>query len=241
MGMASTELRQLYKLHLIDREIVEIRKRAQALDPGRKIHAEILALEAQLKEKAGLAHDLHGEEKDLELKQQALATKVKKIETEMYGGKLVSPREIENLSKELALVKAQRSSYDDRLFELMELVPPAQKLEADLKDRIALKKKELEEFQKQALVEKSKLEAEFGIRSKQRPAALDGIAPLLLSKYEAICKKLDGVAMTEVTRVGSCASCGTMMAEKIVEGARDGKVVTCDGCHRIVYVSDGLI
>jgi hypothetical protein len=42
--MASTDLRRLHKLYLIDAGLTEVRKRAAALDPGRKLTAELEAL-----------------------------------------------------------------------------------------------------------------------------------------------------------------------------------------------------
>ena len=123
--MSYTDFRALHNLHLLDVAIVEIRRRAAALDPGKAIQAEINKLQAQYDEVGGQYKALHGEQADLELHQKAIDNKVAQIEKELYGGKVVNSREVENLNKDIAAHKKRRSDLDERLFELLELVPPA--------------------------------------------------------------------------------------------------------------------
>src|SRR5579862_1664583 len=106
--MALSELRRLHKLHLIDMALLEIRKRAAALDPGRKTAAEIKALETELN--ASPSRMLQAELLDLELKQKSFQEKINKFEKELYGGKIVNPREVEAVQKEIGILKRQNSS-----------------------------------------------------------------------------------------------------------------------------------
>src|SRR5947209_4308261 len=99
--MSETDLRNLWKLHLVDYQLLEIRKRAAALDPGKRLMAEIAALNMQLEAKAAHLKTLHGEQTDVELQQKSLDDKLKKIDKELYGGKIVNPREVEAFQKEI--------------------------------------------------------------------------------------------------------------------------------------------
>lgn len=238
--MASSELRKLYMLHLVDAAIVEIRKTASALDPGRRILAEIKALETELAQKAGDAKTLAQEQQDLELKGKSLDEKAQKLEKELYGGKIVNPREVEAHQKEIENIKRQRSQIDDRLFELMELLPAAKKVAQPYEEKIAQRKRDLAAHQKGVLELKAKLEADFKARAAQRPILAKEISPSLLARYDAIRHKLDGVGMTEVKDT-MCTSCGTHLPLKIIEAAIDGRVVVCESCHRIIYASEGVI
>src|SRR5689334_5864381 len=101
--MASPELRRLHKLYLIDMALLEIRKRAATLDPGKKTAAEIQALEKELNE--GPARKLQAELVDLELKQKSFQDKIAKFDKELYGGKVVNPREVESIQKEIGILK----------------------------------------------------------------------------------------------------------------------------------------
>ena len=239
--MASDDLRRLWRLHQIDAALVEIRHRAAALDPGKALMAEIKALDAKLDEKGGQARALAGELTDLELKQQGLDQKLKKVDNEIYGGKVVNPREVEALEKEVVQLKKQRGDTDVRMLELWDLVPPAQ-AEADaIEAAIAEKKKELSVHQKQALRLKAQLEEEFKLRTAERPEAAKHVPAGLMAKYDAIRKGHAGTGMGHITRKRTCSACGTHLAERTIQHVLEERIVTCDECHRILYYTEGLV
>jgi uncharacterized protein len=238
--MASPELRRLWKLHQIDAALHEIRHRAAALDPGKKETATLQAEEARHAALEGEAKALHGEQLDLELKQRTAQDKAAKFEKELFGGKVVNPREVEAMQKEIATLKKQASSYDDRLLELMDLVPEAQAKVKALEPVIVKAKADLQARRKQALEEKTKLEEAFKANSAARPAAAKEIDAGLLAKYDAIRNKA-GTGMAQIQKGNFCEGCHSHLAERTVQSARDDKLVTCEQCHRILYYTDGLI
>ena len=83
--------------------------------------------------------------------------------------------------------------------------------------------------------------AKFKERAAQRPIAAQEVPPALLARYEAIRKKYDGIGMARISKTGSCEACGTRLPTKVVEDVKDGRVVTCEACHRILYASEGLL
>ncbi|OJU65262.1 MAG: hypothetical protein BGO01_15460 [Armatimonadetes bacterium 55-13] len=239
--MASAELRRLWKLHLIDVAIYEIRARAASLDPGKKILAEIEALKKTLEDKGGRAKTLSAELQDLELQQKSADDKIAKIDKELYSGKVVNPREVENYEKELESLRKNRGSHDERILELWELVPPAKAEAEKIEKALEAKRAELAEHQKKAVALKNQLESSFKQRMAERPAAAKEVDANLLAKYEAIRKKLDGVGMAEVIKRSQCGACGTLLPERTLQACLDDKVVTCESCHRILYYTEGVI
>lgn len=238
--MSVLDLRNLHKLHLIDTAILDIKKRAANLDPGRAIQTEIAKLTEKRDAEAKELHAYIGEQKDLELRQKGIDDKIKKIDADLYGGKIVNPREVENLQKEIANLKAQRNKYDDRLLELMELIPPAQKALEPEEKAIAAKQNELQQFQKKVVVEKKKLEEEYRVQLAARPVAEKAVTPAMLAKYNAVKLKAGGIGMADV-RKNACAACGMNLPPKLIEGAKEGRMVVCEACHRILYATDGLV
>lgn len=238
--MAFGDLRNLYRLHLIDLAILEIRKRAAALDPGRALAAEIKQLEAQLNELGGAARTHHAEIADLDLKIKAAEDKRKSVNHQLYGGNVVNPREVENFQKEIAHQDKLKGELEDKMLALMDNVPAGAENVPKLEEALKIRKRQLAEKHKEALEQKAKLEEDYKFKNIERPRAAEAVPAPMLARYEAIRKKLDGVGMTDVNGT-SCASCGTLLPEKIIEGARDGRLVTCESCHRLVYASEGLI
>lgn len=239
--MSFAELRNLHRLHIVDAAIVEIRKRAAALDPGRAIQSKIATLQAELDEVGGAARTLHSEQTDLELQQKAIDSKLAQIDKDLYGGKVVNPREVEALQKEVQNLKRRRSEMDDRILELMEAAPPA-KGDADaIEKKIGTLKLELVEHQKKVMQTKADLEKQYKEVSARRSSAVEVVPKPMLVRYEAIRQRTGGIGMADIDKRGYCGMCGTHLPEKLIQGAREGRIVTCESCHRILYVSDGVV
>ena len=237
--MASPDLRRLWKLHQIDVAIQEIRNRAAHLDVGKAASAEIAALTDQLAKSEYKI--LAAEQLDLELKQKSIADKIKKFESELYGGKIVNPREVEGYEKELGILRKQRVELDDRILEIMEAMP-AQKSAADhIEKALGDKKKQLAEIQNKARLTKAQLEADFKTKTAQRPEVAKDQNPTILAKYEAIRKNHHGIGMAEVVKKIQCGACGTMLPVRTLQACLDDKTVTCETCHRILYFTEGVI
>lgn len=239
--MASPELQRLWKLAQIDNRLHDIRQRAAALDPGRAIMAEIKNLEAEDARVGGHARSLAAEQKDLELLQASLDDKLKRIDKELYGGKVTSPREVENLQKEIAAIKRQKDSNDDRLLALMDELPPAQEAAGKIEAKIADAKKRLAMKKKLAIEEKSALEQEFAKLTAARPEAAKIIPPTLMPRYETARQRGNGVGMVEVRKPNTCGGCGTLLPERAIAMLKDDRVATCDSCHRMLYYTEGLV
>lgn len=238
--MASSELRALWKLNQIDSSLVDIRKRAAALDPGRKLMADLEVVEKEYAEVGGAAKALTGELADLELAQQGAADKIKKIEKDLYSGKVVNPREVEAYQKDIEALKRQRAKHDDRIMELLELAPPAKAAAAAVEAKVAKVKAELSAHRKAAMELKTKLEEEFKRLNAARPEAAKGIDAGLLARYDAIRAK-QGTGMADIKKGSSCAGCGNLLPARTLEALKVDRTVTCEQCHRILYYTEGLI
>ncbi|MCB8932183.1 MAG: hypothetical protein M9921_15195 [Fimbriimonadaceae bacterium] len=240
--MPTDDLHRLWKLHKVDLAIVEIRKRAAALDPGREIQAEINALSEQHAKLDEAAKALAGEQHDIELQQKGMEDKIRRFEKELFGGSLKSPREIENLQKEIEMLKRHRGDLDGRLMELWELVPPAKQKAEAVKERLEAKKAELVAHRQKVVKLKETLEADFKVRTGERPRALEGIPKVMLERYERSREKHGGIAMTRITgRPSSCEMCGTLLPERLIEGAKEGRLVECESCHRFLYWNESVL
>jgi predicted nucleic acid-binding Zn-ribbon protein len=239
--MASAELQRLWKLHLVDSDLQGVRARAARLDVGGRIQAEIELIQAEMAEKGEPARGLLREQKELEQANEALETKLKKVEKEIFSGKVVSPREIANLEKEADQLKHQRAKNDERILEIWDLAPAAQKTLEEIEGRLDEAKKRLSERRGNAMKEKTALEAEFARLNAKRPEHAMGFSPSLMARYEDIRKRHQGVAMAQVTKEKTCGVCGMSLPERTVQALKDEKVVTCEACHRILYYSEGVV
>lgn len=238
--MASLDVLALWKLHQVDAKIAAIRNQAAHLDVGQRLQAEIDKIQAEEAEVGGKARSLAAEQTDLELQNKSLEDKIKKLDKELFGGKVVNPREVENYEKEIATLKKKRSVNDERILELWELVPPAKEAAQKVAARLDEAKKKLAERRKVAMQEKTTLETEFARLSKLRPEATKGIPPTLLARYEDIRKRHGGIGMAKVEK-RACSACGTALPERSIAALKDDKTMTCETCHRILYFTEGVV
>jgi uncharacterized protein len=238
----SNETMRLWRLAQLDNRLTDVRKRAAGLDVGQKLAAEVKALEAKVAEVDGAYHALSGESKDLELANKGIEDKLKRIDKELYGGKVVSPKEVQNLEKEIETQKKQRGRNDDRLLELMELIPPGEETAKKWTRALDQRRKMLAAKQAEAKSERAALEAEYKELGAKRPELAKIVGPSLLAKYDSIRQKHGGIGMVEVdVKRTVCTGCGTHLPERTIQSLKDGKVVTCETCHRLLYYTEGVV
>lgn len=229
------ELFPLYKLHEIDAAMVDAKKRHDNMDPGREIAARMQAVGKEHAEAKQAADRLTGELKDAELQQKSIQEKIAKFDKQLYGGTIISPREVENFQKEIAALKLQRDALDDRILELWELVPPAQAMEKEFADQVAVLKAELEAHQKKVLEERAKLAALYKNLAARRPALAAKVDATLLKTYDANRERHGGIGMAEILDNGNCARCGMSVPRKTIDAVSRDVLMTCESCHRILY------
>lgn len=233
--MAKFDLDALYRLHRIDDAMQGIQREASAMDMGQRASAKIKKLTPEYDQIVGEATAAHAKLKDSELQAKSLDEKIKKASSELYGGKIVNPREVEAYEKDIAMLKRQRSELDDEMLELMEQLPEieskaerAKKVMDQLKQEVAAKQRDGKDAW-------TKLDTEYKeLAAKRKKAAVD-VAAELLAKYEAIRKNHEGIGMAEVDKRAQCARCGTNLPEKTILAVKEGNYITCENCRRILF------
>ncbi len=232
---------KLYQLHLIDVGILEVRKKAAALEAGKKIQADLDAYGAQVKSLENSYHKAHGEQKDLELSNQQIDDKVKSIEKLLFGGSVSSPKEVEAYETQVKSLKAQKDSNEEKLIGIWDEVEKAEKEYKTAQKAYDEKSESFEEWKKKAVSFKAQIEAKYKELTAKRPAAAQGIDPTLIARYEAIKKNHQGIGVALITKDQTCEECGTMVATKNIELIKEDRTVTCEECQRILYWTGGLI
>ena len=240
--MATNETLRLWRLAQLDNRLAEVRTRAAGLDVGQKLAAEVKAVEAKVAEVDKAYHGLTAESKDLEMANGTIAEKIKRVDKELYGGKVVSSREVETLNKEIAAQKKQRDKNDERLLELMELIPPAEETAKKWARALDQRKKMLAARQAEARTEQAALQTEYKELAAKRPEVAKIVNPSTLARYESIRQRHGGIGMVGVNLKGmTCEGCGTHLPERTIQGLKDDKSLACETCHRLLYYTEGVV
>jgi uncharacterized protein len=239
--MASAELLQLHKLHQIDVGIVEVKKKAGALEAGKKFQADLEVLQVRYNAVNADYHRAHGEQKDLELSNKQIEDKIKSIDQQLFSGKVTNPKEVDALETQKKSLAKQSGTNDERILEYWDEVPKLEAIASEAKKILDESQKQFDEWRAKAVVYKKQLEANFQELSAKRPDLAKTIQPALLMKYDAIRAKHGGIGMATVTKQRTCEECGSAVAEMHMDSLRNDRVVQCEECHRILYWTSGLI
>lgn len=237
--MASAELMRLHKLHQIDLAILEIRKRAAAMEEGKRLQGLAEKARSEFELANAKYHETHGEQRDLELANQQISDKLKSIEKQLFGGTVVNPKEIDALEHQKAGLLATQSANEDKILGFWDQVPPLKAAAEEAKTQAEAAITRFNDWKTKAAAQKVELEKRFKELSTKRPEYAKTISPGLLGRYDGIRAKYQ-LGMADVTHEKTCEECGSTVPEMVMVQLNEDKVVTCEGCHRILYYTGGV-
>ncbi|MFH1381060.1 MAG: C4-type zinc ribbon domain-containing protein [Candidatus Omnitrophota bacterium] len=239
MKIANVEeqIRMLVELQELDAEIFG-KKRILELAPEKTKE-----MDAILEEKTGRLKALEEELKDIQLKRKEkevdLAAKeasIKKYEAQLTQVK--TNKEYSVLQKEIADIKADNSILEEEIIGFLEKIETVEKDIAKERELLAVEKKKIDSEKKKIEEEIKAIQAEFDELNKKRQEFTAKVDKNLLSRYEKILYKTDGLAMVEIVD-GACGGCNMNLPPQVVNETRLKKEVTfCGNCARILYSKD---
>ncbi len=231
--MPDSPLYELYRLHVIDSALEEMKSRASALDAGKSILNAMQRLREEHGEALNLPVQMESEIKDLEGKNEIYSAKVKQIEKDLYGGKIVNPKEIAGFETEVKQLKTLCNSNDERMLELMDQLPEAQANAKPIRAKLAEMQKQADAKKAADIAESHQLQAAYKAKHAERAPQAALVPKATLTHYDAIRQKYGGIGMGVVTGK-ACGACGTQIAGKILDHLDNDRVHTCESCHRIL-------
>ncbi len=234
--MSDAGLYPLYKLHLIDSALYDLKMHAANLDLGQAEAKEIKDREAAAGPAVAEAKALHAELRDRELEQKTLEDKKKKYEKQLFDGSLQFSRDIENVQKEIAMLNELIGKVDERIMELWELQPPAKVVSDQFEVEIADLRKRAAEKRHAAEEEHAALQARYKKKAAERAEAAAAVDPAMLKQYEAVRKVTGSTAMALVKNGNACSHCGMHVPERVQALMRLGRLMPCESCKRILFI-----
>jgi len=230
-----TRIRQLYELQLLDTQLTRLESSLAALDGGSALRARVdLA-----RQEEGVAQgDLHARQsrlRDLELELQSSVGKAKKVEGDLYSGRISNPKELRAMQEDLEALGRQRQRIEDEMLTLMEEVESLQERRRTLEAQRQAKERALDEHLEEYATRQKGLTADLESTRRQRETQAAETDPDLLRRYERLRGRRDGVAVAAVT--GSiCGACHMAVPEELLNKVREtDDVHTCEECGRILY------
>jgi hypothetical protein len=144
-------------------------------------------------------------------------------------------QEYHAIQHEIAFAQGEIKTREDQILELM---VQADELTADVKRAEAALSAELkgvEADRRDLARELEELKAALARISVERRAVVAGITPEVLSVFDLVSKRRNGVAVAEA-RDGICTICHVRLRPQVFNTVlRNNEIVQCDHCQRILF------
>jgi predicted nucleic acid-binding Zn-ribbon protein len=226
----------LCRLSAVDQEWDEKRRAYLAV---RQRLSDASALEARRKAQQDLEGTFVSKRsalRDGELELASLQVRVRNGEGDLYAGRILQPRELDNLRRDVEQLKQRIAHLEESVLSLMQDVDELGPQVAEGQESLRL----LEAGMAAERERDTQLQLELGVRLQalqaERATLRSGIEPNALALYDELRKSRGGVPLA-AQRDGQCQVCRVSVpvakAQLVERG--DESVVLCVGCGRILY------
>jgi len=225
----------LYRLQQVDQSLHTARTRMDAIRARLADRNDILHAEQFLSEQQT---SLRAKQSELKAADDAVATqraKIKRTETQLYGGGISNPKELQDLHMELESLQRFLAILEDRLLESM-LEHEERELERD-EAQETLDHLQNQRQKEDAALEQELQQLEIDVERLMgdREEVLRGIDQEDLALYQKLSEKL-GVHVVAEVEGDACSICGLALSASASQTVRSGdSLLQCNQCKRILY------
>lgn len=229
---------QLYTLQRTDARLATLRRALDALDPGQSLETLLEQVRAAEGATAVQLRETQARLRDLELSLSSTAEKAKKIEQDLYSGRIGNPKELSAMQDDVAALGRQRRRIEDEMLALMEDTERLAQELGTLEAQRGARERELDDHLTQYRSHNRALEDELASLQSKRAVQAAEIAPELLRRYERLRERKDGLAVAQVLAGGICEGCHVKIPDRLYTDLQESDDLrTCEECGRILYVA----
>jgi hypothetical protein len=232
----------LYKLHKIDRELLELYSlRGDIPDKIEELKKQKNDFEAQFASMQTELEEINKIEKQVQEENDNLLKRIEKDDELLRSGSVKSNNEYDALAKEIedANVKIHdnertvKDEYSGKKQDLAFQLGGLKVQISEVKEELELNMQELEELTKQTEEEENELKS-------QKEELLPRISPEDMESYKRINDSRYGEAMALV-RKGSCLGCySSIPPQRVIEIKMADRLFHCESCGRILIAEELL-
>jgi len=223
------------RLQQIDTRLDQVRARLHQIklileddQEVRKISSQIISEENQL---SFLKSELLSAE--IAVKNQQV--KIQQTEANLYSGKIINPKELQDLQSEIGSLKRQLNFLENKLLDVMISNEETQNEYDQICSRFNTIKKENEKTNSTILLEQNNLNKEIEKLNSEKKAAEISLTNQDISLYNKLRLQRGGYALSSISE-GACSSCGATLTPAQHQAVKAfDQMIFCPSCGRILY------
>jgi uncharacterized protein len=225
----------LYRLQQLDLRLGQIEARLSEIQEALENNLLILDAKNRLEVVTG---ELQNKENSLRIVDQLVQekrVKIEQVESNLYGGNVKNPKELQDLQNDVVSLKHNLSTLEEQELENMFSLENVQVAHKSALEDYTNLRTHVEEQNHDLTIEKEILQKEARRLFTERQATTQSIAPEPLDLYEKIRIQRHGIAVTTISD-NSCDSCGSVLTLSQQQAAHHShQLFRCPSCGRIIY------
>jgi hypothetical protein len=168
------------------------------------------------------------------VKEQRL--KIERSQATLYGGKVVNPKELQDLQLESEALNRYLTTLEDLQLEAMLASDEAETNFLETADQHSAVLTQVTQEKDELTAEKFELIQDLERQESEREAAATNIDSPYMQLFEALRQQKNGIAVARVLEK-TCAACGSTLSAITFSSAHvPTKLTRCTTCGRILYV-----
>ena len=231
-----TTVRQMFALQELDIVLDRVQSANDKAEYELSNGDMVTNLESELERDTERLQDTELQRKATKLEAETQKERSETLNSQLYGGEVTNPRDLESLEREAANVLHQVEQQETALAEITVKIEEAQTKKSELESKLEEAKAAWRARQSKLKASLKELNAERTGFQGQRSKLTEGLAPTSLQQYEILRKSKGGLAVAKVER-GLCQGCRMSLPTHQQQSVRGGqKVVLCSSCGRMLFL-----
>lgn len=184
----------------------------------------------------GRSHELERTQRRLEDEIALVVAKVMESQERLYSGAVAAPRELQALSAEVDSLRRRQRSLEDEVLEVMEAREPVDAEHARLSHEQEVLRTEGQRLSALLATAEGEIDSSIATEQTARAAAAQEVPGDLLTTYDRLRRRLDGVGVARVD-AGRCTGCHLHLSAVELDHLRRiiaGPTVRHEECGRIL-------
>jgi predicted nucleic acid-binding Zn-ribbon protein len=163
--------------------------------------------------------------------------KIQQTEATLYGGKIVNPKELQDIQLEIAMQKRQLNTFENKQLELMIALEETQKEYESVCSKYSKALQDSDSNNLTIISEQNTLLKEVEKLNSEKKAAEISLSILDLSLYNKLRTQRGGLALSVISE-GACNSCGATLTPAQNQAIKSfDQIIFCPSCGRILYTT----
>ncbi|MDA0265230.1 MAG: C4-type zinc ribbon domain-containing protein [Chloroflexi bacterium] len=232
-----TTVRQMFALQELDIILDRVQSEHDKIKYELSNGNTIVQLESDIERDAELLIKSELQQRATKLDVETQRERSETLNSQLYGGEITNPRDLENLEREAQNVRKLLEQHETALSKISERIEEIQNRKSELETRLSDARAAWEVRQAELQATIKGLDDERSGFVDQRTKLTESLDPTSLQHYESLRKTKGGLAIVKVER-GLCQGCRMSLPTHQQQRVRNGRqTVLCSSCGRMLFLS----